>query len=374
MSDIADDIRSAMAETQVPDTPERETIDVETREVPDATPPATDRQSTTEGRDASGRFAPKTPSKDNEQVPPDEQSPTQGVDKNGEVQAVQNQQAQATTAKAPVSWKPEAREEWAKAPPAIQQEALRREREINDTLRTTAEARHFHQQFQQITAPVEQFLRAENTSPMQAFQNLMQTAVVLRTGTPQQKAALAVEIITQHGIDVEQLDSLLSARYTGKQAAPAPQNDIIALLDQKLAPFQQYLQTQQQQAQQAQQREMQTLQEETSNFLNDPKYEFANDLADDIADILEMSANRGQKISLHDAYNRATMLHPTISEIIQRRKTGQNAANESEAALRAKRAAASITDNGAPSRDSGNDDSDDIRSAITASMRSLTRR
>jgi transcriptional regulator of heat shock response len=182
-----------------------------------------------------------------------------------------------------------------------------------------------------------------------------------------------VEIITQHGIDIEQLDNLLSARYTGKQAA-APQNDMMALIDQRLAPFQQYLNNQQQQQQAAQQREMQVLQEETTNFLNDPQFEFANDLAPDIADILELAANRGQKISLQDAYTRATMLHPTISGIIQRRNAGQNAANDSEAAIRARRAAASVSDNGAPSRDSGSDDGEDIRSALTASMRSLNRR
>jgi hypothetical protein len=374
MSDIAEDIRSAMGESSTDTSaPEPITIDVPSREVPDA-PSGEDRQSTsgsTTQRDSTGRFAPKTPSQNNESVPENVQPAAQGVDANGNVQAVQNQQAQ-TALKAPISWKPEAREEWAKAPPAIQQEALRREREITDTLRTTAEARHFHTQFQQIVAPVEHMMRAENTSPLQAFQNLMQTAVVLRQGTPQQKAQLAVEIITQHGIDIEQLDNLLSARYSGRQAAP--QNDVLALIDQRLQPFQQYLNTQQQQIQQAQQREMMALQEETTNFLNDPQFEFANDLAPDIADILELAANRGQKISLQDAYNRATMLHPTISGIIQRRNAGQNAANDSEAAIRARRAAASISDNGAPSRDSGNDDSEDIRSALTASMRSLNRR
>lgn len=372
MSDIAEDIRSAMQETSTPEPAAPESV---APEVAPASPSSTDSQSAPSAgatRDATGRFAPKTPSQSNEQVPENGEQTAQKVEANA-VQEVQNQQTQAPIAKAPVSWKPEAREEWAKAPPVIQQEVMRREREITETLRTTAEARHFHGQFQQMVAPYEQMMRAENTSPIQAFQNLMQTAAVLRTGTPQQKAQLAVEIITQHGIDIEQLDNMLSARYTGKQA-PAPQNDMLALIDQRLAPFQQYLQTQQQQIQQQQQLELQALKEETENFLNDPQYEFANDLAPDIADILELAANRGQKISLQDAYNRATMLHPTISGIIQRRNAGQSAANDSEAAIRARRAAASVTDNGAPSRDSGSDDGDDIRSALTASMRGLSRR
>jgi len=367
MSDIAEDIRSAMEET-TSSAPEPVTIDAPSREVPDSAPPDTDRQSTTEGRDASGRFAPKTPSQNNESISADVQQAAQELN----TQPAQQQQAPQAV-KPPVSWKPEAREEWSKAPPAIQQEVMRREREITETLRTTAEARHFAQQFHQVVQPYAQMIQAENATPIQAFQNLMQTAAALRTGTAQQKAALVTEIIAQHGIDVEQLDNMLSARFSGRQA-PAPQQDVMSLIDQRLAPFQQYLQTQQQQQYLAQQQEMQALQQETANFLNDPQYEFANDLAPDIADILDMAANRGQKISLQDAYNRATMLHPTISEIIQRRKTGQSAANDSEAAIRARRAAASVSDNGAPSRDSGNDDGEDIRSALTASMRSLTRR
>ena len=367
MSDIAEDIRSAMTETETAapaaDVPE---VSQETFE----SPTAPDRQSTSGGRDASGRYAPQTPSQNSDPVLADGQQKTERVGADGAVQAAQNAQTQLT-AKAPISWRPEAREEWSKTPPGIQQEVMRREREITDTLRTTAEARNFTQQFNQAVQPYAQMIQAENATPMQAFQNLMQTAATLRTGNAQQKAQLVSEIIAQHGIDVEQLDNLLSAKFSGKQAAP--QNDMMALIDQRLAPFQQYMQTQQQTQQRAQQREMAELQQETSNFLNDPKFEFANDLAGDIADILELGANRGQKISLQDAYNRATMLHPTISEIIQRRKTGQSAANESEAAIRARRAAASISNNGAPSRDSG-DDGDDIRSALAASMRSLTRR
>ena len=369
MSDIAEDIRSAMTETEaLAPAVEQPEVSQETFEAPTAP----DRQSTTGGRDASGRFAPQTPSQTNDQIPTDGQPAAQKVTSEGDLQAVQNTQTQAP-AKAPISWRPEAREEWAKTPPAIQQEVMRREREITDTLRTTAEARHFSQQFNQVVQPYAHMIQAENATPIQAFQNLMQTAAALRTGSAQQKAQLVSEIISQHNIDVEQLDNLLSAKFSGKQAA-APQNDMMALLDQRLAPFQQYMHTQQQTQQRAQQQEMAQLQQETASFLNDPKNEFANDLAGDIADILELGANRGQKISLQDAYNRATMLHPTISDIIQRRKTGQSAANESEAAIRARRAAASITNSGAPSRDSGTDDGDDIRSALAASMRSLTRR
>jgi hypothetical protein len=216
------------------------------------------------------------------------------------------------------------------------------------------------------------FIQAENATPIQAFQNLMQTAATLRTGTPQTKATLVADLITQYGIDIEQLDSLLSAKAQGRavpqQAAPQQYQD--PRLDNVL----QFVSSIQQRQQAQEQQVIQTLQQETEEFMNNPEMEFAWDVKDDMADILDLAAKRGQKISLQDAYNRATMLHPTISEIVQRRKLEQGAASGSEAALRAKRAAVSIPNNGAPGRASEDSESDDLRSAIAASMRVASRR
>jgi hypothetical protein len=213
-------------------------------------------------------------------------------------------------------------------------------------------------------------MQAENATPIQAFQNLMQTAATLRTGSAMQKAELAAAIISQHGIDVEQLDRLLSARMNGT-AAPAPQQQY---RDPRLDEVLGYVNAQRQREQQQEQQVMQSLQQETEEFMNNPEMEFAWDVKDDMADILDLAAKRGQKISLQDAYSRATMLHPTISEIVQRRKLEQGAASGTEAALRAKRAAASIPNNGAPGRASEDNESDDLRSAIAASMRVASRR
>ena len=44
--------------------------------------------------------------------------------------------------KPPVSLKPEARAEWDKVPPLVQAEIVRRDREVSEALRTSADARH----------------------------------------------------------------------------------------------------------------------------------------------------------------------------------------------------------------------------------------
>jgi hypothetical protein len=253
---------------------------------------------------------------------------------------------------------------------------MRREREITETLRTTAEARHLQQQFQQVAQPYMHFIQAENSTPMQAFSNMMQTAATLRVGSAQQKADLVTAIVMQHGVDLEMLDAALSNRMgqQGQQGQRAPQNDVMQMVDQRLAPMMQYFNGIQQQQARAEQQTNAALQTEVEQFMSNPANEFAADVHADMADILDLAANRGHKITLQEAYNRATMLHPTISGIVQRRQQGGAVASTNEAALRARRAAASISDNGAPSRDSDGGDGDDIRSAIAASMRTLNRR
>ena len=357
--ELADDIRSAMEEAEATAVADSPATDAPAPSEPTATEPADSGNA----RDTSGRFAPRTPA---EPLSADKQPPAE-VPVDGQQPAPAEQPAQQAY-KAPASWKPAAREDWAKAPPSIQAEVARREREITDTLRNTAEARHFHQEFNTAISSFEQNIRAAGVSPIQAVQSLFTTEHKLRNGDTGTKAGALVDLIMSYGVDIEALDSALLARTQGR-GVPQPQAQQIQqpMRDPRLDPILERFERQEQAA-------LAALEDETTEFLNNPAMEFAWDVKDDMADILDLAAKRNQKITLQDAYNRAIMLHPEVSEIVQRRKTVNTAASTSEAAQRAKRAAASIADNGAPSRASEGDDSDDLRSAISASMRSLNSR
>lgn len=68
-------------------------------------------------------------------------------------------------------------------------------------------------------------------------------------------------------------------------------------------------------------------------FANDPANEFYSDVQGDMADIMDMAAARGQKLGLKEAYDKACLMHPTISQITQNR--------QAQAAVQQKRQAAS---------------------------------
>lgn len=355
MEDDKDDLRadfaSAINELAEPSAPE----------AAPAPPPA-------EGRDETGRFTPRTPAKDiadativapatstTAPIPP-APAPLQGT-------------------RAPVSWKPEEREGWENLNPIHQQAIIRRDREVGDALRSSAESRQFHQQFQQAIQPYEHMIRAEGADPISAAASLFQTAAILRTAPPLQKAALVADLVAQYGISPRDLDTALEARFRGQPAPSDPMSAIMQQLDQRLAPVNEFMTNLQRRRQESEQQLSAQASQTLDQFLNDPTNEFAEDVAGDMADLLETAAKYGQTLTLQDAYRRATLLHPTVSQVIERRSLNGGVAQQTAAARRARQASASINDSGAPSQTvDGSDEDGDVRSALMASIRQNSNR
>lgn len=280
----------------------------------------------------------------------------------------------AQALRAPVSWKPEARETFAQLPPAAQAEIIRRERDIDSALQATADSRRLAEEFQTTIKPFEALIAAETDNPMNAVKSLLNTAAVLRVGTPQQKVQMAVQTIMTYGIDVAMLDQALSAHLSGQQQQTRIDPNI-QHLQQQIAPVIEFVNDLRSKKQEFQQSQEQKLQTEVEAFMQDPANEFIADVQADMADILEIASRRGQKMSLQDAYNRATMLHPTISQIVEKRKLTSSAAQHNAAADRAAAAGASLPSSQAPLQNGDPmEEASDLRSALEAAMNKQTRR
>lgn len=257
--------------------------------------------------------------------------------------------------KVPISWKAGAKERWKDLPRDAREEIIRREREISVGLQQAAEKSKFADNFARVVEPYRAAMAAEGVQdPVVAVQNLLQTANVLRMGTPIQKATTMAKLIEYYGIDLQALDSILSGNA---QQATSESARLEELLNQRLAPIQQMLQTQQQSATQYIQQEAASA---IANFVNSGKAEFFEEVREDMADLLDMASKRGRKMSIEDAYERACLAHPEISQIVQRRKM-----TPSIDVTRAKVAASSVS--GAPTP-TVTAQGDDIRSALLAAM------
>jgi hypothetical protein len=318
--------------------------------------PATDLNELAEGesreRDESGRFKAK------EQKPLDDGM--QPGPKSGP--KVQNLE------RAPAAWKPDVREHWGQLPEPVRAEIARREVEVQRTLQDTAEARKTVEALQRTIAPYEAFIRAENSNPIQAIDNLMATAARLRTGTAPELATMMAQLVNQFGVGrfgqnfIDQLDNALAG---GVPRAPDPQTaQVEQILNQRLAPVQQMLS----QFQQAQQMQQQRVQEqavsEVEQFLS--QQEFGNDVREDMADIIEMASRRGQNLTLQQAYERAVNMNDSVRSAMSKRQQLQGMQQQTQAAQRAKAAAVSVS--GAAPMGALRQEPTDIRSAIEAAI------
>lgn len=270
---------------------------------------------------------------------------------------------QAREDRAPQSWKPETREHWAVIPAEVKQEIVRREGEFTRVLQETAEARRFSDAVMRTIAPYEMFIKAENASPLQAIDNLMSTAARLRTGTAPELANLMSGLIQQFGVGrfgpgfVEALDQALVGQTPKEDPREAA---IRRQLEQEIAPVRQFMSELQQQRQQQEAMQQQAAGTEVQGFL--ANHEFAMDVKDDMADLIELASKRGREMSLEEAYDRACRAHPEIGKIFQKRDQASQAASRNQVAQKAR--AASVSVGGAPTPGPSGSPNADIRSAL----------
>lgn len=312
-------------------------------------------------RDEQGRFKPKQ----GEQQEPAAQPP-EGVQP-GPKAGPRPQQDRA-----PAAWRADVREHWGQLPEPVRAEIQRREGELNRVLQESAEARKGYDAVMRVVQPYEGFIRAEQSNPLQAIDNLMSTAARLRTGTAPEIAQMVAGIVNQFGIGrfgngfIEMLDGALAGQ--GPRQDPQ-QLALQQALDQRLAPMQQMFQ-QFQQAQQAQQeRVVQQAQSEVEQFL--ARAEFGEDVRGDMADVLEAAHRRGENLSLQDAYRKAIRLNDNVLKVLQQRARQAGAQQQTQAAQRARAAAVSVS--GSAPMGALKQDPTDVRSAIEAAIAQSTR-
>ena len=241
----------------------------------------------------------------------------------------------------PKSLKLEMKAHWEKAPPELRQAIAQREadfeRGINNYKSRDAEAKQITDLFQ----PYEWMLRNENATPATAIAPLLQTAALLRTGTPQQKSQAVAQMIQQFQIPLDQVAS----HFNGQ---PQPQDNHYNQLAQQVQQLTQHITQSQYEAQkQNESRALSVIQQ----FAADPANAHFEAVQDRMLTLLQAPHILGdtglmsEREKLQLAYDTAIRLDPAISQqmFAQQQQTLQ-AQNQTQ---RAKAAAVQIK--GAPS-------------------------
>jgi tetratricopeptide (TPR) repeat protein len=247
--------------------------------------------------------------------------------------------------KAPQAWKPAQKAKWDKLDPDIRQEVLRREREITQGLNVSAQARQLADKFTQTVQPYMARIQSYNVEPLHAINELLKADHFLSTAPKVTRAQFMAKLISDYDIDLVELDGALS----GKGPADPVESRVEQMLAQRLAPIQQYLTNQQQAEQFRQQQIGQQLEQTVETMAQDPKYPYFEQVRESMADIVELLANRGQHITLIEAYNRAIAMDPSVSQEIATRTASEaratQAAKQNSRAQRALQASVSVGGN-----------------------------
>ena len=104
--------------------------------------------------------------------------------------------------KAPSSWTKEAQAKWAATDPVIRKEAIRREADFHKGLETYKGWARVGQELNAEIQPYEALIRAANTAPQAVIKDVFNTIYQLKTGSSDQKAAVALNILNEYGVDL----------------------------------------------------------------------------------------------------------------------------------------------------------------------------
>jgi hypothetical protein len=254
----------------------------------------------------------------------------------------------------PQSWKPTIREKWATLPDEVRQEVVRRERETAVALQESSEARQGYQKFRETVAPFEAMIRAEGGEPLRAVESLLQTAAALRTAPLQTKAQMVAQMVRQflpgrEGIEL--LDAALSGAPQSAQSAYSAPVDIDRRVEEVLA------------RRDAERQQQDVSQRVTTALAEVEGEEFFPDVKGDMADLLELAAKRGFAMTPKEAYNRAVLVHPEISKVLEQRRAASKAQG---GAARSQLAASSVKST--PAAGDTSTQPKDLRETIIAAM------
>ena len=294
-------------------------------------------------RGPDGKFAPKQATEPkNDTAFPTAKEVQQATDPQPDQTDEQPQQAEVAPNidNAPKSWKAGAKEKWANVDPDIRTEVHRREREMTRAIQEAAPVRKFTEQFTQMIQPHASRYAPTGMTPLQVVNNLLQADQLLSTAPQAQKAVFMAKLINDYGIDLATLDAALS----GDDPSREPQSQLESLIDRKLQPLQEFVQTAQQRRQQAEQQEYSQQAQHIQAMANDDQnFPHMQLVAAEMADLMEVSARRRVYMTPEEAYKRAVAMNPQAQAAEQGREGQQRARVAHDAATRSLGASLSVS-------------------------------
>lgn len=242
-------------------------------------------------------------------------------------------------ARAPTTWRNDAKAKWNTIAPEIREEILKREEDIGRGISTYKADADFGKSVQQSLTPYMAMINASGATPNQAVTSMLDTYYKLQSGTPQDKANLLLQAAQQYGADMSVLTAEIDPAQNTMQQQLYP-------LTQKIQSLEQQISQQNNQAQQLGSSQATSSIEAFRNATDEAGqslYPHFEGLREHMADLIDRAESIGQTKSLEEAYEDAEWASPDLRAL---KLTKQSTTSEeqrqkatAEKALKAKKAA-----------------------------------
>lgn len=260
--------------------------------------------------------------------------------------------------KAPEGYTPAFKEKWSTLPEDLQAEIHKREQDFHKMVTARDGELNLGKEIKEVINPYMPMIQAEGGTPATAVRDLLNTAYVLRKGTPEQKLAVVQTVCEQYGIDIGTINQ--EKEYIDPTISQLQQE--INRLKTVADPDTMYKQLQERQ-------ERDNIQKEANAFASNPENKYFEKVRPFMASFLGEGIAKDYK----EAYDMACHAHPEVRSILEaEKKTAEQEKRKQEVAAKVN-AASSIT--GSPATNSVSNalaPSEDIESSVRAAFRAAS--
>lgn len=256
---------------------------------------------------------------------------------------------------APISLSGAIKAKWHELPADVQAEWKKREDDIHRMMTAKEGELNLGRSIKEIATPYEAVIRSEGGTVEGAFKDLLNTAYVLRTGSPQQKAQLILQTAQQFGVD-------LSPHFSGQQ-----QGNPLASLQQEIQHLRQQADPARIKSQLQEEMDRDRINGEIQAFAANPANVHFNAVKSTMGSLI----SSGRAKDLPEAYEMAIWSDPSIRSDLLKAQAAQEAEKKKTEMAAKKNAAASVA--GSPGLASPNANApqksieDEIRDQMRAS-------
>jgi len=233
--------------------------------------------------------------------------------------------------KAPAQWKPEVKEMWNALPRKVQEEIHRREGDSMRLIGSVGPKIRMADEVSQHLQPFAEKLQQNGIGQSAFLGDVFSSIKILASGSPQDRAEVVANIVQSYGVDVRDLDRILTFRIQRPEVYQA--REVMHRANTIL----------QQNTQKADQQSAHEAEVALAAFAADPKHEFLADVRELMADLIDS----GRAKTLEDAYAAAIWANEGTRKVLLQREAQSRAESKTKRASIARRASSSI--HGTPS-------------------------